>query len=114
MGDESNAWLPLSMLRKRGERAMQLAAEMDETMRNARSGLDQRPLVAKEVRAVEHREHTHACGAWEVKSTQNGVMQLHMNYTSCPNVQVIQHLHDFGLKKEVASAKIEQLSGGQK
>jgi hypothetical protein len=71
--DTSNSWLPLSMLRKRGERAMQLAAEMDESMRNARSvcvgvnvgpracnmglcslrsGLDQRSLVAKEVRVL--------------------------------------------------------------
>jgi hypothetical protein len=35
---------------------------------------------------------------------------LNANSTS----QVIQHLADFGLKRDVANAKIEQLSGGQR
>lgn len=49
LDDTHNVWIPLSALRRRGEVVLQMVAEMDENLRNAKSGIDQRPLVAKEV-----------------------------------------------------------------
>lgn len=50
-------------------------SEFDESLRNSRSGIDQRSLVQKEVQ---------------------------------------KHLRDFALTDQFSSAKIEQLSGGQR